>query len=479
MRLRHLLLALLLPLCFTAAAQDQEMKVELFRPLVSCSDATSLEGSRRDQNGKVCALIKVVTTEKGFTFDNGALDVVDSQQKAGEIWVWIPQGSRNFTITHEDYTPIRGYEFEGYYIESGRCYELVLNTPKKQAPEVMTTPKCTLNIKSDIQGDSIFVNNDFVGLTPYSILLEAGDYAVKVKHEEYEQEKSVVINNEVMKELVFTFTRTYYITTDKIKDEIYIDGRYRGYAPQNIPLTYGKHVIRVERKDKKYNEIEWEVEPAEEGSYDYNTPIDIKLYTPQQHFTSKPLVFATLNLGVGFLDFNRDYGYVTPYLQKSYGFTIGSVNKVGWYFSVMSNFDFKAFRPDYVAEGNYYDQGDLYHQYGDFVDGNYPFYSGESRGSRLSVMGGLLLKMGSRTCFRLGAGYGHRAYVFSDIDGKWVAPKRFDKKGFDLALGLQFNNKNNVVFSFDVLSTAFSTIEAKVGLGVCLHRDKVFKMLDN
>ena len=474
MKLKRLLLfAALLPLFLTATAQEQEeMKVVSFKPLEFCSDATSVTGRKLDQNGKVCALIKVVTTEKSLSFENGALDVIATQQKPGEMWVWIPQQSRNFSILHADYAPIRGYDFDGYNIESGRCYELVLSTPKKQVQEVIATPKCSLNIKSDIQGDSVYINNAFAGLTPYTISLEAGDYVVKVIHEEYVQERNVSIHNEIFKEEVFKFVRTYYITTDKIKDDIYVDGRYRGYTPQNIPLSYGKHVIRVERKDKKYNEIEWESEPAEEGSYDYNAPIDIKLYTPQQHFTNKPLLFATLDLGVGFLDFNSGS---TSYLQKSYGFTIGSVGKIGWYFSAMTNFDFKAFHPDYVAVGSYYGPNN---QHGDFVDGNYPFYSGESRGSRLSIMGGFLLKMGSRSCLRLGAGYGHKAFAFSDLDGNWIAPARFDKKGLDVALGLQFNNRSHFVFSFDLVSTSFSTLEAKVGMGVCLHKDKVFQVFD-
>ena len=141
----------------------------------------------------------------------------------------------------------------------------------------------------------------------------------------------------------------------------------------------------------------------------------------------------------------------------------------------MTNFNFKAFGADYVADGNYYYQEGV-NQYGDFVDGNYPYYSGESCSSRLSIMGGFLLKMGSRSCFRLGAGYGRRTFAYADQSGKWVRPSRFDKNGFDVALGMQFNNKSHVVFSFDLVSTNFSTVEAKVGLGVCLHQDKVFKI---
>ncbi len=56
--------------------------------------ASSLNGKRIDQNGEVAALIKVVTTETGFTFEGGRLGIVDTKQEAGEIWVWVPRASR-------------------------------------------------------------------------------------------------------------------------------------------------------------------------------------------------------------------------------------------------------------------------------------------------------------------------------------------------------------------------------------------------
>lgn len=471
---RLFFLSILLALSFFCSAQTT-LEVESFRLLEN--DVTANTGlNQKRQDGRVCALIRVKTKNKELTFNTGSLRVRETDyQKPGEIWVWVSAESRMLFISDEDENTIE-FDFDGMQLQEASTYELVLNTSRKQASEVMATTKCSLNVKSDIQGDSVYINNVFVGLTPYTISLESGGYAVKVKHENYEKERNVVINNEIYKEVEFSFMRTYYVLTDNLKDAVYIDGRFKCYAHQNFPLSYGKHVVRVERKDKKYNEIEWEVEPGNEGTYEEQTAIEVQLYTPQYHFTNKPIVFATLNLGAGFLDFNSDNGYVTPYLQKYYGFTVGSVNKVGWYFSLMSNFDFRAFNADYVAQGAYYyDEETQANTYGDFVDGNYPYYSGESLGSRLSIMGGFLLKMGSRSYFRLGAGYGHRAFAFSDIDGKWVAPARFNKNGFDVAIGLQFNNKNHSVFTFDIVSTSFSTVEAKVGLGVCLHKDKVFK----
>ena len=51
--------------------------------------------SVEDQNGQKCALLRIQTTEKGFTFDVGVLGIqkVDDS-KVGEIWVYVPAGVR-------------------------------------------------------------------------------------------------------------------------------------------------------------------------------------------------------------------------------------------------------------------------------------------------------------------------------------------------------------------------------------------------
>ena len=52
-----------------------------------------------DQNGNLCALIKVETTLDGFSFDVGALGVCEVRREGGEIWVYVPFGIRRVTIT--------------------------------------------------------------------------------------------------------------------------------------------------------------------------------------------------------------------------------------------------------------------------------------------------------------------------------------------------------------------------------------------
>ena len=41
-----------------------------------------------DQNGERAALIKIVTTERGFSFDGGTLGIVATEEHTGEIWLF-------------------------------------------------------------------------------------------------------------------------------------------------------------------------------------------------------------------------------------------------------------------------------------------------------------------------------------------------------------------------------------------------------
>ena len=108
---------------------SQNISVKSFKALPMDMTASSLEGKRIDQNGQVAALIKVMTTEKGFVFEGGALGIVDTQQRVGEIWVWVPQGLRKITILHQQLDGLRDYRFPEN-IEAERTYEMVLTTAK-------------------------------------------------------------------------------------------------------------------------------------------------------------------------------------------------------------------------------------------------------------------------------------------------------------------------------------------------------------
>ena len=45
----------------------------------------------------------------------------------GEVWVWVPYGSRKITISHQQLGVLRDYRYP-VEIEAKRTYEMVLTT---------------------------------------------------------------------------------------------------------------------------------------------------------------------------------------------------------------------------------------------------------------------------------------------------------------------------------------------------------------
>ena len=130
------------------AANTQNISVKSFRALPMDMTASSLEGKRIDQNGQVAALIKVMTTETGFVFEGGTLGIVDTKQRVGEIWVWVPRGLRKITILHQQFGGLRDYMFP-IEIEAERTYEMMLTTAK-----AVTTVEEEMRLSSDAGMDS-------------------------------------------------------------------------------------------------------------------------------------------------------------------------------------------------------------------------------------------------------------------------------------------------------------------------------------
>lgn len=109
-------------------AGAQEIQVESFKLLQNDLDA-KVHHPKNDQNGKKAAIIKVVTPEKGFSFDVGSLGVVATEQQDGEIWVYVPSGIQKITIKHPTLGLLRDYYFDRR-IDRATVYELKITTAK-------------------------------------------------------------------------------------------------------------------------------------------------------------------------------------------------------------------------------------------------------------------------------------------------------------------------------------------------------------
>ena len=71
------------------SAQQSKITVTSFNRMEN--DITArITAPKRDQNGEICALIRIVTNEKDLMFEPDALGITARENKTGEVWVYVP-----------------------------------------------------------------------------------------------------------------------------------------------------------------------------------------------------------------------------------------------------------------------------------------------------------------------------------------------------------------------------------------------------
>lgn len=137
----------LLPFISTSAtASEDGFSVVSFKPLGN--DVTAFISPVRDLNGEACALIKVVAPQE-FAFST-PLGIVRRKDKTGEIWLYVPKGTKTITIKHPLWGVLRDYRF-GIKLESHNTYELRLDFPKQQEIATHDTIVMTKTITDTIR----------------------------------------------------------------------------------------------------------------------------------------------------------------------------------------------------------------------------------------------------------------------------------------------------------------------------------------
>lgn len=111
--------------------QAQSLAVQSFRLDEADLTANTAGTIVMDQNGQKCALIKVETTQQGFSFDAGSLGVVRTEQKVGEIWVYVPEGVKRLTISHQQLGILRDYDL-GQTLKRAKTYVMKLTSGEVQ-----------------------------------------------------------------------------------------------------------------------------------------------------------------------------------------------------------------------------------------------------------------------------------------------------------------------------------------------------------
>ena len=234
-------------------ALSQQISVESFTPLENDLTANTAGTMKKDQNGKTCALIKEVTSEKGFNFDVGILGVVATEQKVGEIWVYVPEKIRFITIAHPQLGVLRNYPIP-QQVESARTYELRLVTGKVHTviEEAQTDQFVVFHISPadailEFDGQPLLLDAEgsascFKPFGKYQYRIERKDYHTEVGSVTVTAEKaSVNVNMRPM------FGWLEVNSANAGSDaRVFVDGSDHGTLPLHmLQLSSGKHLLKI------------------------------------------------------------------------------------------------------------------------------------------------------------------------------------------------------------------------------------------
>ena len=227
--------------------QAQNMEVVDFHLLETDMTAQAHGTEKFDDNGDRAALIKIVTSERDFTFDAGSLGIVDRETHTGEIWLYVPRQSKKLTIKHPDYGVTRDF-FYPIEILGGRTYEMLIDLGVGRY----------VTISPQMAGSTIYVDGENCGVAPLKPrYLNYGRHTVRALKDRYEGEATFVItpNDEKRIRVVNIAQRDMSdhfgdvtVTVDGNAD-IFFEGRNVGTGQWKTQLREGNYTIETRKAD--------------------------------------------------------------------------------------------------------------------------------------------------------------------------------------------------------------------------------------
>ena len=241
-------------LCLASLASAQNISVSSFKLDPNDLNA-NLEGTTvYDQNGNKCALIRIQTTQKGFSFEVGSLGVqkVDDN-KVGEIWLYVPEGVKRLTIRHPQLGTLEKWKFPMNIVGSKTYIMYITANVHPIFDEAVTQqwvvfrvdpPEAIVEFDGDVIDLNDGVGNKYKAFGTY-------DYTVQAKLY-HPQTGTVTVNDpdrkhEVKIALQPAFGYIEIPAEGNLSGaKVYIDNEYKGTVPfRSEPLESKSHQVRV------------------------------------------------------------------------------------------------------------------------------------------------------------------------------------------------------------------------------------------
>lgn len=396
---------------------------------------------KRDQNGEVCALIRIVTTVKDLMFEPDALGITARENKSGEIWLYVPRGARRISIMHDKYGVLRNY-FYPDIIDKSTVYEMEVRVNDGTSHEPVDTNTQLLVMRPDPADATIYIDDEKVptekGL--FTATMKKGSHTYRVEAPMYASEAGVVDLGSEQKIMSVTLKPKFgYLEVFSLPEQdanVYIDGTLAGQTPyKSDRMPIRSYRLRIEKDLFFPIDTVVNISAGETNGQTFTMISTIKPKEPR-----RMLVMA-------------EVGYHPS--QLSYGGMIGFVRKNGAYVKFRS--DFGSASADLECD----DSGAL-------TSGGEgtPYYKeGVTQKARLSVTAGYLRQLWKPVYLYAGAGYGSRTLAWETVEGELVKNTDHSAVGVAAELGV-IGRLGKFALSVGFHTVNFKHHEVTVGVGI-------------
>ena len=404
-------LLLVISLFFAATATEAQNKIQVTSFNRMETDVTArITAPQRDQNGEVCALIRIVTTEKGLMFEPDALGIVSRENKPGEIWLYIPRGARRISIMHDKFGVLRNY-FYPDIIEKATVYEMEIQIGDGAQQTPANTNTQLIVMRPDPATADIYIDDEKVptenGL--FTATMKKGTHTYRVESPMYAPEAGIIDLGSEQKIMSVTLKPRFgYLEIFSLPEQdakVFINNELAGQTPyksDRMPLQ--EYRIRIEKDFFFPMDSTITIFAGKTSSLTFKMKSTIKPKEPR-----RTLVMA-------------EVGYHPS--QISFGAMVGIVSKNGAYLRFRSDFGSAS------TELECDDTGALANGTGT------PYYKeGVTTKARMSITAGYLRQIIKPLYAYIGAGYGNRILAWETIDGELVKNTDHSTTGVAAELG--------------------------------------------
>lgn len=306
-----------------------QIAIESFRLLETDLTAITNGTQETDQNGDVAALIKVVTTQKDFTFDGGMLGIVRTIVKPGEYWVYVPRKLQRISIAHPELGILRDYYFP-LSIEGGRTYELRLTSSRVKTIVEEDAGGGFLSLTVAPTNAVVYVDDALQALDAdgtLSLFLLYGEHTWRVEAPGYRpQSGKVEFVTEETKEITVTLMEisrsAITFVTDMADAEIWVNNRQQGVGKWTGELNAGNYIVETRKAGHRSQRTTISVADGEERTVTLDAPVPMvgrlrteskpsgaDVFLGENRLGRTPGIFSDLLIGSHTLTFRKE-GYL-------------------------------------------------------------------------------------------------------------------------------------------------------------------------